>query len=168
MKYGKLGPYKGETYGSVMESYIIAPLCESPIEIRFESRLSESLRQSAEIFFGFGYAILPYGEPFKFPRSFLVLSPQFKLSGFRYDFAVHVSSEETPELLIECDGKDFHSSVEQKRNDLRKDDAASAKSIKMLRFTGSEIYQSVDWCVAQALVPLFQKWRLPSAIRRVS
>ena len=153
-----------ETYGSVMESYIIAPFCESPIEIRFGSRLSESLRQMADVILNMGYAILPQNSDFSFPRQFLVLHPQFCLGKFRYDFAIHISTEEMPESLIECDGKAFHSTPEQRKNDNRKDDLAAEIGIKLFRFSGSEIYRQVDWCVAQTLVPLFKR-RFPKGAK---
>ena len=81
----------------------------------------------------------------------LVLYPQFPLARFRYDFAVVAKWKARPLVLIECDGKDFHSSADQQANDKLKDDAAANAGIRLLRFTGSEINSDVDACVRYAL-----------------
>jgi very-short-patch-repair endonuclease len=56
-----------------------------------------------------------------------------------------------PLVLVECDGKEFHSSVDQQANDKLKDAAASRMGIRLIRFTGSEIHRDIDACVKYAM-----------------
>jgi very-short-patch-repair endonuclease len=81
----------------------------------------------------------------------IVLHPHFPLAQFRYDFAVRAKWKLTPLVLVECDGKQFHSSIDQQANDKLKDEAASRAGIRLLRFTGSEIHRDIDACVKHAI-----------------
>lgn len=100
----------------------LASKCESPIEriladwIQFEFEL-------------------------RFPPNTIEVIPQFKLARFRYDFAIRFVGEEIPLLLIECDGKEFHSTPDQRANDVRKEWAAQDVGAQCLRYTGSDIYR---------------------------
>ncbi|MFB3160453.1 DUF559 domain-containing protein [Neobacillus sp. 179-J 1A1 HS] len=44
-----------------------------------------------------------------------------------------------PRIAIECDGKDYHSSAEQKAHDRRKNAYLRRHGWKVMRFTGSQI-----------------------------
>jgi hypothetical protein len=68
----------------------IAPNCESPIEIELGARLIIAMRIIDD------------------PS--LKLIPQYVLGAYRYDFAI--TRKERLVALIECDGKDFHSTEE--------------------------------------------------------
>jgi very-short-patch-repair endonuclease len=74
--------------------------------------------------------------------------PQYRVARYRFDFAIcfigcfaHIRPGR-PVLLIECDGKDFHSSPEQLKNDAAKNRCALEIGAPCLRFTGSEIWKN--------------------------
>lgn len=119
---GKAAVAACEIAGLAMQ---IAPKCESPIEVQLGAHLLRSL-----------------SPPFE-------LRPQFKLGRFRFDFAIMV--DEHAIMLIECDGKEFHSTPEQIENDQRKDKLAAAVGIKLLRFTGREIFHHPAQCAERVL-----------------
>lgn len=75
----------------------------------------------------------------------LVLVPQFAWSYYRSDWAI-LNPKRTGALLIECDGKDYHSSPDQKAHDAKKDAAALDRGYLTLRFTGSQIHRDADGC----------------------
>lgn len=128
---------------SAAECFTMAAETESPIETIFGAQFALALRALCN----------DTGWKFSFGRGDddLVLYPQFPLARFRYDFAVVANWKEKPLLLIECDGKDFHSSANQRANDKLKDEAAAKASVRLLRFTGSEINGDVDACVNYAV-----------------
>jgi very-short-patch-repair endonuclease len=78
----------------------------------------------------------------------LQLLPQFKWLIYRSDWAIY-NPRTTGALLIECDGKDFHSSPEQVEHDKRKDQAAHDLGFLTMRFTGSRIHKGADKCAAE-------------------
>lgn len=72
-------------------------------------------------------------------RGLIVVYPQFKWSGYRIDFMVKCGALE---VFIECDGHAFHERTpDQAERDRKKDRAAQAAGIPILRFTGREIYR---------------------------
>lgn len=75
----------------------------------------------------------------------LVLVPQFAWSFYRSDWAI-VNPARTGALLIECDGKEFHSSADQLAHDAKKDAAAHDRGFLTMRFTGSQIFRDADSC----------------------
>lgn len=75
----------------------------------------------------------------------LVLVPQFKWAYYRSDWAIYNPKTEAA-LLIECDGKDFHSSPEQVAHDRKKDQAALDRGYLTMRFTGARINFDADGC----------------------
>jgi hypothetical protein len=75
----------------------------------------------------------------------LVLVPQFVWSYYRSDWAI-LNPACQGALLIECDGKDFHSSAEQRAHDAKKDAAALNRGFLTMRFTGSAIFRDADGC----------------------
>jgi very-short-patch-repair endonuclease len=56
--------------------------------------------------------------------------------------------------MIECDGKEFHSTDEQIANDLAKDALAAKSGILLYRFSGSQIFRELDRCTQQVLKEL--------------
>ncbi|MFC3229373.1 endonuclease domain-containing protein [Marinibaculum pumilum] len=60
-------------------------------------------------------------------------------------------------VVVECDGHKFHERTkEQARRDRSRDRWMTSKGIKILRFTGSEIYRDADRC-ANEVVNLLMK-----------
>lgn len=91
--------------------------CESPIEEKLIKKL--------------------YEDGFK-PYS------QYPCGKYRIDIAITYKGKK---VAIECDGKQFHSSKEQKEKDMIKDSVLNRNKWRVYRFTGSEIYKDVDGCV---------------------
>lgn len=75
----------------------------------------------------------------------LLLIPQFDWSYYRSDWAIY-NPKTTGALLIECDGKEFHSSADQIAHDQKKDAAAHDRGYLVMRFTGSQIHRNADGC----------------------
>ena len=100
------------------------PDCESPIEVQL------------------GAAILMFFQRARLPRP--NLQPQFRWTYYRSDLAITAANGRT--LLIECDGRDFHSSPEQLAHDSAKDKAAKLWGFRTIRFSGSQIHRDPDGC----------------------
>ena len=106
-------------------AHALAPLCESPIETMLGAELVLQLADTDV-------------------RSV----PQYCWLKYRMDFALVC---ERPLVFIECDGREFHSTPQQIENDHRKDKAAKAAGIPLLRFTGSEIFNDARACAELAI-----------------
>ena len=74
--------------------------------------------------------------------------PQYQFGSYRLDFAL-ITSRRT--IAIEADGHDYHSTKEQKAHDTKRDRYLLAEGVIVIRFTGSEIYASVDSCIEEVL-----------------
>ena len=138
-EFKPIGEVQVDVIAAAAEAYKIAGITESPIETLFGARFSlhaQRLCSNDGWSFGIGDS-----------SADLVLRPQFPLGRFRYDFAVIARG--IPVVLIECDGKDFHSSDEQMANDDAKNKAAHEVGLILLRFTGSELNRDPDSCVLQ-------------------
>lgn len=68
----------------------------------------------------------------------LYSTPQYRVGKYRVDLAFPHQM-----IAIECDGKDFHSSPEQKAHDRRKDKFLRDRGWIVLRFTGSKIHRDL-------------------------
>lgn len=79
------------------------------------------------------------------PFDGLLLVPQFAWGYYRSDWAI-IHQKRTGALLIECDGREFHSSAEQVAHDAKKDAAAHDRGYLTFRFTGSQIHRFPDEC----------------------
>lgn len=117
----------------------VSPGCDSPIEaqlgaeiITFFDRANEPLLLCKTI----DLRNAPHG---------LLLVPQFAWSIYRSDWAI-LSARRHGALLIECDGKEFHSSDAQRTHDAKKDTAALDSGFVTLRFTGSQIFRDAEGC----------------------
>jgi very-short-patch-repair endonuclease len=89
------------------------------------------------------------------------LVPQYRLDRFRYDFAVTSLSGGFVFALVECDGKEFHSSPDQRANDQCKDAAAKAAGIIIVRFSGAAIHNETRRCATDLAGHIRLAWRLP-------
>jgi very-short-patch-repair endonuclease len=105
--------------------------CESPIEVALAIQLRRLLRPPIE------------------------LVSQYKVGGFRFDFAIYDREAPRLWLLVECDGRLFHSTPQQLANDRKKDAYAKSIGVPLLRFSGSAIHRDPQDCadlVLEALV----------------
>ena len=107
--------------------------CESPIE----RRLAVFLVPTAE---RWGFKVIL----------------QFKHDRFRYDFAIEKDGKVV--AVIECDGREFHSTDEQLSNDAAKNLSARRAGFVMFRRSGSEIYYDARGCAEDII---FQLWQHP-------
>ncbi|MCH7888701.1 MAG: DUF559 domain-containing protein [Proteobacteria bacterium] len=76
---------------------------------------------------------------------------QQELYGYRSDFVFKLNFFGDWKLLnVECDGHPFHErSKEQAANDRRRDRLLEFKGIRVIRFAGTEIYNSPRKCAAE-------------------
>jgi very-short-patch-repair endonuclease len=84
----------------------------------------------------------------------LLFVPQFKWSIYRSDWAIY-NPKTSGAMLLECDGKEFHSSADQIAHDKKKDAAAHDRGYLTMRFTGSEIHRSADNCAGKVFQVIY-------------
>lgn len=87
----------------------------------------------------------------KVPKK-LYLIPQvdFEDLPYRVDFVVGDDTKERKypmQIVIECDGHDYHSSKEQIKKDNERQREIENLGYTFIRFSGSEIYNDVEKCV---------------------
>jgi very-short-patch-repair endonuclease len=112
----------------------IGSLCDSEIEVDLAVALTKALRVIDD------------------PS--LSLRHQLHLGRFLYDLYFKREGRSKPLVMIECDGKEFHSTDEQIANDRAKDTLAAKSGILLLRFSGSQIFRELDRCTKQVLKEL--------------
>lgn len=69
---------------------------------------------------------------------------QVQIGQYRVDFLLPNN------VIVECDGHDYHASREQRTRDAKRDRDLMALGYKVVRFTGSEIHANADACARQA------------------
>lgn len=134
-------------------------LCESPIEELF---LAAVFASGIDSHSGVNIYGSPYRTDFDFFPGDHVWS-QAKIGNYRLDFLlVHVTpKDEKTFVAVECDGHDFHERTkEQAARDKMRDRFLTARGIKVLRFTGSELYRDPMGCWAETFNVL---WNAPEA-----
>lgn len=75
------------------------------------------------------------------------INPQYKIGKYTVDFYVSLCFKPTDtittKIIIECDGHDFHEKTkEQAKHDKERDRYFIKNGYKVLRYTGSEIYNN--------------------------
>ena len=93
-------------------------------------------------------------------RLSLRIVPQYQLFGYRYDFAILHPKLDQVLALVECDGKEFHSTLEQITNDRHKDAAAENIGAFVVRYSGSAITRDARECAENLLGTLRKAWRM--------
>jgi hypothetical protein len=128
--------------------------CESPIETLFLSTFMTGLgladiRSPGEI--DFWKIRTTTGREIGPRNGALIITPQFRWRSYRIDFAFYFLNEE-PRVFVECDGHDFHERTpEQAERDRRRDREVQAAGIRILRFTGREIWRDPVQCVMETI-----------------
>lgn len=115
----------------------VTDVAESPIEsqllraiiLRGATRSAHGEKHLAEIGTARLYAQLPIGP-------------------YRVDIAL---TDGPARLVIECDGRAFHSTEAQLLSDRRRDRELMLMGWRVIRYSGSEIHKSADACAAEAL-----------------
>lgn len=121
----------------------LGPGCDSLIEVSLGVKIKRALRVIGD--------------------QTLTLRPRYFLGRYIYDLAILRAGRPYPIIIVECDGKDFHSTPEQLQNDARKNKLAASKGIVLLRFTGAAIYRRPDDCLAKILQTMLYKSQLTRA-----
>lgn len=146
---GAIGDWRTarEAAGDVIESSAIAALVsrytESPIETIFGAAAAKMLvsRYGPELCF-----CTQEHETEKLSER-AVMIPQYVWQRFRIDWAFRFKNLPRPLVFVECDGAEFHSTLEQIERDRAKDAAAHEAGIPLIRFTGSDITRDPAGCV---------------------
>lgn len=73
---------------------------------------------------------------------YCLVQTEMLICGYQVDLAL-----KKERIAIECDGKTFHSSKEQRLRDQKKTTILQRHGWKVIRFTGREIYQDLQGCV---------------------
>jgi very-short-patch-repair endonuclease len=121
----------------------LGPGCDSPIEVSLGVKIKKALRVIGD--------------------QTLILRTRYFLDQYVYDLAIFREGRPYPITIVECDGKDYHSTPEQLQNDARKNKLAWSKGIVLLRFTGAEIHRTPDDCLAKILRTMRHKGQLTQA-----
>jgi len=88
-------------------------------------------------------------------RGCMAIQMQHELLDWPADFVISCPSISPKQVIIECDGHDFHERTkEQARRDRSRDRAAQEAGYMMLRYTGSEIYRDPLGCAKSAIKAL--------------
>lgn len=69
----------------------------------------------------------------------LIVEPQYPVGPIHADFAIP-----SMKLVIECDGKEFHTGFEASRNDRKRDEIYDQNGWDVLRLTGAAIKKDAD------------------------
>ena len=132
--------------------------CESPIEKIFYNALVNS-----EIAIGIWGKLKPIPiyykkDILKVIRNkqkslrYIYVYPQAWVDNYRLDFLIKygiIGARPEKLLAIECDGKSYHENNGSFTKDRQRDRALNSKRIRVLRFTGREIYEDVSKCICE-------------------
>lgn len=87
------------------------------------------------------------------------LYPQYQCGSYRADFFIHVIDYNTRprrpnktkeiKIIIEADGKEFHSTEEQIERDKKRDEWFKEQGYHTLRFPGKLIYNNSSYCIQE-------------------
>lgn len=117
-------------------------ICDSPIE---------SIMLAEFIFMDCGYGLIKFRT---FPRTNIgnwTIEKQKRFGKYTVDFCFSPNYGFKEKIIIvECDGHDFHEKTkEQVKHDKKRDRWFAAQDIKVLRFSGSEIYNNSQGCAKE-------------------
>ena len=146
--YRSYSPQFQEVVAAAARQAAVAHLCESPIEIRLGAMLV-LVFETAFTDANLRFAVCSQAEQVNYGGRYLLLIPQYKWKRWRYDFALRYSIDPKPLVFIECDGKEFHSTPEQRATDKKKDEEARRAGVFMCRFTGSQIFKDPVQCARE-------------------
>lgn len=113
-------------------------LCESPIERVALAAMGFMVIPGTDCFPPALHDVMSGDE---WPRSPVVIAPQFVIGRYRLDFLVQVTDSKGGKhsFALECDGADFHSNSEAREKDAKRDDYLRALGVKTLRYSGRTI-----------------------------
>jgi hypothetical protein len=142
---------------------------DSPIERLFFNALFLSLRYCDQEWFQGIFTVKANDDDWltsmkddRQARTHLIMQRQQQLPNWRVDFLFHVyadwarcpdgGTEGWKQLIVECDGHDFHERTkEQAARDRERDRWAQLQGIEVFRFTGSELWKDPLGCANQVI-----------------
>jgi very-short-patch-repair endonuclease len=140
---------------------VVAEKCESPIEQGMILGLAALWMFDRRIRFH-GMVVLPIETEWQ-----ATVYSQRVVGTYRLDFALHVEASQSGRVLsmwigVECDGHEFHEKTkEQVARDKARDRYLTTQGIRLLRFSGSEIYRDNVGCAQQVMslaATIYQEW----------
>lgn len=151
---------RADNIGSDWEA--VKTLCQSPIEVR----LLAAMMNSPYLLDGHSYVrVFTPQSLADYRETETLIVPQLKVGRFRVDFGVAWYREGAGlvSVAVECDGHEFHEKTkEQAQRDKSRDRELLAAGWPVMRFTGSEIFQSAEDCAESVADAIFETW-----VRRV-
>lgn len=117
---------------------LLEGVAESPIETILGAHILAAME---------GLRLCSQSQLSDMERGHMYLVPQFKFDRYRFDFAFMAAGEDRPLLVVECDGKDFHSSQKQMARDRARDDHMRGLGVPVRRFWGTLIHRNPKLCV---------------------
>lgn len=115
------------------------------ISAHTESQI-ETMMGAALIIYGPYLQLIRYDE--NWPDGWLLI-PQMPLLWYRADWAIIRPDRKI--AVVECDGREFHTSEEAIAHDRKRDDEMNAIGVRVYRFTGSEIYRNAAQCAKKVI-----------------
>jgi very-short-patch-repair endonuclease len=95
------------------------------------------------------------------------IEPQARVGKYRVDFLLRIGTES---IIVECDGHNFHERTkEQAAKDRKRDRDLQSDGFKVMRFTGSEIWNDADSCyreVEREIIKAIMKTKTSNAISK--
>jgi hypothetical protein len=137
--------FLGGLYRLMIRRKSLEAHCESPIEVDFAVAFLGITKVGER---AINPVFAPYCDaPHLAADCEVLLVPQWPLGGYRYDFLARYSNGQA--VLVECDGRQFHSSQKQTENDRRKDAAAQRAGIMLFRFQGKSLFRDAHACASK-------------------
>jgi very-short-patch-repair endonuclease len=117
--------------------------CESPIEFD----MSHKLKKLIKVFNA------TYHAKYEVVNQAIVTLPT---NEYRVDFLIYPQDENKnttiPHIIVECDGHEFHERTkDQAQRDKKRDRELQKAGLRVLRFTGSEIFEDPDGCAKEVM-----------------
>ncbi len=85
----------------------------------------------------------------------VLITTQAPVGQYRADILIEVGNHK---LVVECDGREYHTSPDQVARDKRRDRYCASQGIPVMRFTGSEIHRDPRGCAAEIGVWIRGRW----------
>lgn len=122
-------------------AYVLAPDTESPIETALGAAIMTVFHERAN-----DLTLTKMDDLSAAAPGTLVLVPQFAWKYYRSDWAILRAGSPRGALLIECDGKHFHTAEADVTHDTTKDQSAHDMGHLTIRFTGRQIWLDATKC----------------------
>lgn len=134
---------------------MLSDVLESPIEDLMLYSLIIAARDEVE---NIGFVVNGHGfGDSDAGLDFVVIEPQAKIENYRADFLLTFKSsepgfEKDRQLVVECDGHDFHDKTKQQASrDKERDREMKKLGYDVFRFTGSDIWNDAFSCAKEAI-----------------